>query len=343
MADNIKTIGATGADYATLQDFFADIDDGTNAAINTTAYGSGDVAIGEIIDLAFSVGAAFPELSGGGTVGLSKIVLRPSSANKHDGTFGSGCVVSLTTGTFTTITTNVNVTIEDLEISGTGVGTYSHSAMVWHKTPSTSTVIVQRCLFSSDGVSRTAGNQCVAVYCNCNNSTAITRVLNCLIRRFDSTPGSNFGSGLRLPYAGNVEIDNVTITGCYVGVEGAPFTPTCSVRNSLVMGSGSADFSNPSPWDTVTSLLTGDDSLGDPTTQNTTELFVDYAGGDFTPISGSDLIGAGTDLGTTPTGVNIDAKQRDRDAEGDTWDVGAIQTFSGGSAVPVILQQLLGK
>ena len=32
---------------------------------------------------------------------------------------------------------------------------------------------------------------------------------------------------------------------------------------------------------------------------------------------------AGTDLGTSPTGVNLDIDGRDRDALNDTWDIGA--------------------
>lgn len=341
MANNIKTIGATGADYTTVAAFAADLDDGTNAAINATAYSSGDTAIAELIDATYTQ-TATAAISGGGSAGLSQIIIRPASGNKHDGTFGSGCVITCegASAGFCNITTNVNITIEDLEFSGVGEGTYSHSYLI-RRESGTATVTIQRCLLSSDGASRTSGAQCAGIYDDCNSASATLRVINCIVRRFKSTPGSNYGSGMRIPYSGNIEIDNCTITGCYVGVHGAPFTPTCSVRNSLVMGSGSADFSNAGPWDTVTSLLTGDDSLGVETTQTTTELFVNYAGGNFVPISGSDLIGTATDLGTTPTGVNFDLKGRDRDAEGDTWDVGAIQTFeAGGSAVPIIIQRL---
>ena len=40
-------------------------------------------------------------------------------------------------------------------------------------------------------------------------------------------------------------------------------------------------------------------------------------------LSTSDLIEAGTDLGTSPTNINIDINGRDRDAQGDVWDIGA--------------------
>jgi hypothetical protein len=44
--------------------------------------------------------------------------------------------------------------------------------------------------------------------------------------------------------------------------------------------------------------------------------------------SGADAIDAGTDLGTTPTEVNFDIDNRDRDAEDDTWDMGADEFIS---------------
>lgn len=52
--------------------------------------------------------------------------------------------------------------------------------------------------------------------------------------------------------------------------------------------------------------------------------------------SGADCIDAGVDLGTTPTGVNIDINGRDRDAQGDVWDIGAHEFVAagGGSGNP---------
>jgi hypothetical protein len=57
----------------------------------------------------------------------------------------------------------------------------------------------------------------------------------------------------------------------------------------------------------------------------TADEYVSTVGGseDLHLKAGADCIDAGTDLGTTPTGVNYDIDNRDRDAEGDTWDIGA--------------------
>ena len=49
--------------------------------------------------------------------------------------------------------------------------------------------------------------------------------------------------------------------------------------------------------------------------------------------AGADAIDAGTDLGTTPTGVNYDIDGRDRDAEGDVWDIGADEYVAVGGAI----------
>ena len=49
--------------------------------------------------------------------------------------------------------------------------------------------------------------------------------------------------------------------------------------------------------------------------------------------SGAECEDTGTDIGTSPTGVEVDILGRNRDTEGDTWDVGAHEFVSGGSTV----------
>lgn len=53
---------------------------------------------------------------------------------------------------------------------------------------------------------------------------------------------------------------------------------------------------------------------------------------DFTPVSASAWEDQGNDLGTSPDQVNIDLKSRDRDGEGDTWSMGAIQFVAAAPA-----------
>ncbi len=88
MATLTKTIGTTSRDYSTIQAWEDDLDDGTNAANDATAYSSGDDAIGECFN-----DSAFDEsvlINGGGTVELSTIILTVASGEEHDGTAGTG-------------------------------------------------------------------------------------------------------------------------------------------------------------------------------------------------------------------------------------------------------------
>lgn len=74
----------------------------------------------------------------------------------------------------------------------------------------------------------------------------------------------------------------------------------------------------------------GSNGLGDVTNLTTepyADAFVDTSTSDpdLHLKSGTDLIGEGVDLGTTPTNVNIDIDGGDRDAAGTAWDLGADQ------------------
>ena len=59
----------------------------------------------------------------------------------------------------------------------------------------------------------------------------------------------------------------------------------------------------------------------------TSDQFVSIVSGseDLHLKAGSDAIGAGTDLGTTPDGVQYDIDGFDRDAANRVWDIGADQ------------------
>ena len=87
---------------------------------------------------------------------------------------------------------------------------------------------------------------------------------------------------------------------------------------------------------TTTTLKTSDFNLSSDTSapggnslQNKTSAnqFVSTVDGseDLHLKAGADAIGAGADLATTPTGVEVDIDGRDRDAQDDTWDIGADQ------------------
>jgi len=121
------------------------------------------------------------------------------------------------------------------------------------------------------------------------------------------------------------------------------------VKNNIVTDTSGADtnldYSDSSPSNaTTTNNLDSDGTAPGANPQNnktSANQFVSTAGGseDLHIKAGADAIDAGVDLGTTPTGVEIDINGRDRDAEGDTWDIGAheLVVAAGGG-----LNQILG-
>jgi hypothetical protein len=93
------------------------------------------------------------------------------------------------------------------------------------------------------------------------------------------------------------------------------------IHRCFRVGGGNVDDSNNMSSDTT---APGANSL---TGRSSSAQFVSPTGGavNLHLISTSEAVGAGVDLVTTPTGVNIDIDGRDRDSEGDDWDMGADQ------------------
>lgn len=88
MPIHTKTIGTVGRDYSTLQAWEDDLDDGTNAANNTTGYVAGEDAVGEVYADSTFTGSLV--LTGGDVVGLNSVTLTVPVAERHDGTAGTG-------------------------------------------------------------------------------------------------------------------------------------------------------------------------------------------------------------------------------------------------------------
>lgn len=352
MANHVKTIGTSvTADYDTVSAWEADLDDGTNGNAggpdSNAAYSSSEDAIGEIIDSAITV--ANLTIDGGNTASLNSVMLRASSAGRHDGTFGSGCVITNSSSNVSTIRLSgaMNYKFEDLEFDYDYVGTKGlNGGHIYALNTYTGMVEVRRCLF---GISvNTHATATVAPYGIGLSYTLWTG--GCIIvdnvfrdiYHFDGT-STYIGVGVMVNYiqaAGTIDVSNNTFENCHEGIESLRATGTRTMKNNAVIGSLNADYVTPSNWDTTSNNYCSDSSHGTNTTQSLSELFVDAAGGDYTPKTGSDLIGNGADLVTTPTGVNIDAAQRDRDSNGDTWDVGALQTFSTGPAAAILTNHI---
>jgi hypothetical protein len=137
----------------------------------------------------------------------------------------------------------------------------------------------------------------------------------------------------------NTEQQHASATGDAYGIgftdDANVFIKNCIATDTTNAGSGTAqDFQVASPSNaTFTDCLSSDASAPGTTYDNKTSAtqFVSNAGGaeDLHLKAGADAIGGGADLTTSPTNVQYDIDNRDRDTQGDTWDIGADQYTTG--------------
>ena len=343
MATVTKTIGTNSRDYSTITAWEADLDD-------FMTYGMGDDAIGECYN--DSVFDEAVTINGGSSVGLNSITLTAPEGQRHDGTAGSGArLVKSTTTAGYLITLDSSVTTTDLswlEISSSSTFNNAGSSSGGINTGSGSDYQygrnVKNCLLHNlehdTGSGRMEG---------INAQVADSDLSNNIV--YDVTSGNTSSGwlyavnayaagGSRTMNINNNTIYNTVNNGGWGNCYGLRFYSSTGggCKNNLVIdtsgsssgtiddmtASGSPDYNGTS--DTTAS---GSNSLNSLTAAN---LFVSTVAGseDLHLKSGASAIGAGTDLGTSPTGVNIDINGRDRDSNDDTWDMGAHQYVATG-------------
>lgn len=318
MATINKTIGTTARDYSTITLWEAD-DGGGDGLGNDDCTGScyNDSVFDERSTINFDA--------------LS-IVLTVPSAERHNGTSGNGARI-VRTGVGEVITVSENpVTIEWLEIDGNGQG--MNSVLLFN---------------FGDGVTNraknlivhdaTAGGNCVGIEGRPLIST------NCIAYDMNSSANAAIGIGFVGVTSGLVEIYNCTvhnITGSTTS-DGIKFddATTKKARNCIstdAIGGTDQSYNPSSP-----SNATMDHNLASDTTasgtgslnsKSATDQFVSTTGGseDLHLKSGADAIDAGAELGTSPTGVNIDIDGVDRTVI-DNWDMGAHDFIAVGGVV----------
>lgn len=348
MAVITKSIGATGRDYSTATLWEADLD-------NTTPYDAGDDAVGEMYD-----DSAFDEsvtINGGGTLGLSSVKLSVAAAERHDGTAGTGARFVMTTPKVITInppnTTAGSGILEWFEYDGNGVG---HTNMIL-ASPDSGEVAVIRHLIVHDSTGNSS---------SCNAIRTVTRdsqIIGNIVYDLSHTVNSRHQTGI--DYIGNsadgacygntvYKIAGGTSTGNGKGIDIASDVAATKVRNNIaveVTGGGSAvDFEfagavNITSSNNLSEDETADDGGGSNhlVSQTVADIFISTTDGseDLHLKTGSPAINAGVDL-TTSLESNIDIDGRDRDAEGDTWDIGADEFVDEGGEEPAVIYHRLG-
>lgn len=340
MAVVTKTIGSDAArDYSTISAWEADLDD-------TGIYASGDDAVGDCYnDSAFDESVT---IDGGGTVGLNSVTLTVPSGERHDGTAGTGArLVSSADGSSGIAISTQPVTVKWLEID-------------WNNNAVPGTIGVDLSGDNDNTVSQCvlhdvtdAGAHQIVQFTRMGTDTPAHNLLNTII--YDGVfSGANDSYGVidaiaassRTTNILNVTVHNVANSGggAGLGVSFSDNTPR-SVRNVIATDSDT-DFIPASPSNaTVDHNLSSDataSGTGSLTNKASSDQFVSNTDPyDLHLKSGADCIDAGTDLGTTPTGVNIDIDGRDRDAEGDTWDIGADEFVAATTQISANVAQTL--
>ena len=275
MADVIKTIGAIGADYATLAAFWT--------ARNTNA-GAGDVYIAELID-----NADYPWGEVSGTFAGS-VKVRPATSRKIDFTNPTAphAKIASTTGSALYWRSLAPIVIEDLEITTTfsaiclRVGAFEDT-----------NVTVQRCFIrgGSTGISH-------------GRATATTLIENCVVTGANTWGISNGFAGITIRntvVVGNNTTSTASRGGMRKDIAGAV------IDNVVCFGNNLIDFFGASTTSTVSYLASGDASAtgANALTGVTTAAFTNYAGQVYTAANGGVL--DGTAAGGADRGLNLSA------------------------------------
>ena len=332
MSTITKTIGTSSRDYSTMTAWEADLD-------NTLVYVSGDDAVGECYN-----DSTFDEsvnINGGTTVGLNSIELTVANGEKHDGTAGSGVRILASSGRNIVVSLTIPVYVKwlELNLNGSGVGYLFYAG----NSANTDYITGSNLIFHNSASSGSSQNRGVS------GNGSLT-VHNTII--YDLKRGSNVSNGtyscVGTASNRNIKVFNTTVYNCgnarnaagndaraiSVGDdEAADSIKNCIAVDTYVTdGSSTASDFNLGVNSTSDYNLSSDDTADDLGSNSlinktSTNQFVSTVSGseDLHLKVGSDAIGAGTDLGTSPAGVQYDIDGVDRDARGTTWDIGADQ------------------
>jgi hypothetical protein len=325
---------------ATFKRFYTSITNWEAGLDDSDVYSSSDVAVGECHN--DSVFAETVVINGGGTVGLASVKLSVHSGSRHTGTAGTGARV-IPSGSTTTRIINIardDVTVEWLEISGESATSGSQVGV--YISLDSDDIYINNNIIHDMAALGSAGSRVIGIDCK---QGANRFILNNFIYAIISTStvdahavigiyATRLGSDLEI--YNNTVFDVSTLTSTANGIV---TNSDATVSNNIVLSCDSGGSGYNEDCFEQSANAASDYNLSDDTTAWGSNSVTSSDGAtaantidDTTSgsenlhlVSGSYALGAGTDLGTTPTGVEIDIDGRDRDAEGDTWDIGADQ------------------
>lgn len=314
-----KDIGTGGRDYSTITLWEAD-DGGGDGLGNDDCTGTcyNDSVFDETVAINFSA---------------NTISLTVASGERHNGIAGTGARIVRTasaTNLFDIASTGADIRWLELDANGQSI----------------------RDIFS-DGITNTNVASRMIVHGNARSGTSRgmnTRgvFVNCIVYDVHNTGGG--GGAIGIDHTRN-NLENCTVHNVKCD-DASNSEATCiratdgsleNMRNCIATDPGGSTTSkqcfSPSSFSnaTVSHCLSSDTTAsgtGSLTSKASVDQFVSTTEGseDLHLKSGADAIDVGTDLGTTPTDVEFDINDRDRDTEGDVWDMGAhefVATISG--------------
>ena len=373
MATVTKTIGTSSRDYSTISAWEADLSD-------ASIYSDGDDAVGEMYADSTFTGATTTIDGGtsiGGSSGqdLNSIKLTVAAASRHDGTAESGALLKPTAGSGHNqgiIRINVdNVTVEWLDISLDSLdSTNTNKAIVLEGT-NDGNIIRNNLIHDKGGNPGNTGPFAIHGL-GTGATTDDTYVLNNIIYNIVESSNDSLGAIVFYSWTGSLYVYNNTIYKLTaqggnkdaIGIRfGNSSTSVSYIKNNIVSTLSSSDDKAAYFKQSSSSTAHTANNLSDTTTDATynaedmgqnlndgTALtgksladisFVSTTGGseDLHIDEDSDCVDAGADLGTT-NGVEIDINGRNRDSNGDTWDIGAhelVQEATAGAAFMIFV------
>jgi hypothetical protein len=349
-----KTIGTTGRNYSTITLFEADLDD-------TNEFSNRDDAVGECYnDSSFNEAALFDGT--GSTVGLNSITVSVASGERHDGTAGTGANYSIDArkdpmkAQYSAV---MDFTVEWLEFDCNDWNNQTHQdGMVELDISNGTSTGTARYLIVHDykGVNGQTAGIGISANCDTNNDVYNNIIYKCIT----TTAGGgtqSWGIGSWQTEPANVYNNTVyrmEITNVSSGSNAAAIRLITAsgrdVKNCIGMdtrndGSGSGDDFQGLSASEMSYCCSSDTSAvgtGSLTSKVASNQFVSTTDGSedlqIKDID-ADIYLAGTDLGTTPTGVEIDIDGRNRDTLGVVWSIGAHQ----GNFVPPLIVPAIEK
>lgn len=346
----------TAYDYTSPRAWANDLD-------NSSVYSSGDDAVGEIkVNEKYDEGVVF---SAGSSVALNSIKLTVDSSVRHNGTANSGAGFKYTAETSSGGGANLsqvialqnvdNTTIEWIEFDGSGVTGSSYcDNFVTDNGTGRNNNTVRNCVMHNLTL-QAGGFAAYAIHLTTSNDPArdneTNAILNNIIYGVTSTSGSggdaggiyaDAGKSANPIYVYNNTVHNITPRTTAYFARGINVTEHAIVKNNIVSdvtGSSTANcFTAVGSFNSSNDYNLSTDTTAPGSNSVTSATLSDIYESDSGTVnlhlkSGSPAIDAGTDLGTTPSGVNIDIDGRNRDAEGDIWDIGADEYFVNGIEV----------